>query len=318
MAGSELTREAGFGRRFVGYLGQRFPVPVYALLIGALVAGAAGAAEAGRTGAVGVGWHPVGAFVTALLVFFHLRVFDEFKDFEQDRLAHPQRLLSRGVISLRELGWAGGLVLAVQAVVNGVMGATGVWEVVPWWVATVAFSVLMRFEFGLGEWLRRRLVLYALLHNPIVALLMLYVDAVHRQGRSFGWLAVGFVAVASFTSLGFEVGRKLRAPSDELDGQDTYTKALGTTKASVLLMLVMLAAGVAAAVTAHLGHVRMWAVATVVAVTLLALIPVVAFMRRPDARGAKRAEAASSAYALVLYVVPVVDLVLRRGVTWSG
>ena len=34
------------------------------------------------------------------LVFLHLRIFDEHKDAAQDRQAYPDRLLSRGVVTL--------------------------------------------------------------------------------------------------------------------------------------------------------------------------------------------------------------------------
>lgn len=316
MPAAELTPDAPFARRFVAYLGERFPLPAYTVLIGALVAGAVATAEGAAGGAapLAVGWRHLGAFATALLLFFHLRVFDEFKDFAADQLAHPERLLSRGVITLRALGWAGVVVLALQL---GINVGLGLWALA-WWGAAVAFSVLMRFEFFVGDWLRRHLVAYALLHNPIVAWLMLYVDAVHRGTRPFSPLALGFVAVASFTSLGFEVGRKLRAPADERPGQDTYTAALGTRTASALLGATMLAGGAAAAATAHLCGAHVGTVAGLVGATVASLVPVVSFARRPDARGAKRAELASTLVALVLYGLPVVDIVLRRGVTWSG
>ena len=193
MPAAELTPDAPFARRFVAYLGERFPLPAYTVLIGALVAGAVATAEGAAGGAapLAVGWRHLGAFATALLLFFHLRVFDEFKDFAADQLAHPERLLSRGVITLRALGWAGVVVLALQL---GINVGLGLWALA-WWGAAVAFSVLMRFEFFVGDWLRRHLVAYALLHNPIVAWLMLYVDAVHRGTRPFSPLALGFVAV---------------------------------------------------------------------------------------------------------------------------
>lgn len=42
------------------------------------------------------------SFFIVLLAFFHLRVFDEIKDYKNDLALHPERPLARGLISIRE------------------------------------------------------------------------------------------------------------------------------------------------------------------------------------------------------------------------
>ena len=47
-----------------------------------------------------------GSFPGFIIFFFsivHLRVLDEHKDYKRDIIAHPDRLLSRGIITLKDL-----------------------------------------------------------------------------------------------------------------------------------------------------------------------------------------------------------------------
>src|SRR5512143_1279527 len=54
------------------------------------------------------------AFVTAFLFFLQLRIADEFKDAEDDARFRPYRPVPRGLVSLRELAWAGAAAAALQ------------------------------------------------------------------------------------------------------------------------------------------------------------------------------------------------------------
>jgi hypothetical protein len=221
-----MDRTAPLPRRVGGYLAERFPLGPYSVLVvlffgsGLEVAKALGATPDLRA------W--LGAPVV-LLAFFHLRVFDEHKDHVGDALAHPERFLSRGVVDLPLLARLGGAAVLMEAALS--------WWVGPWalaaWLAVFLFTVLMRVEFGVGGWLRPRIVWYAVSHNPVVGLLGVYVWAC--AGGPYGtglWCYVGLVSAAS---LAFEVGRKLRLPGQEQAGVQTYSAALGRDRAVELL-----------------------------------------------------------------------------------
>ncbi|MGI4736722.1 MAG: hypothetical protein ACRYG7_16235 [Janthinobacterium lividum] len=73
------------------------------------VASLAGAANCCPPPAGGPALVALGALATIAL-FFHLRAFDEEKDFAQDARHHPQRVLQTGRVTLpplRTLAWAG-------------------------------------------------------------------------------------------------------------------------------------------------------------------------------------------------------------------
>lgn len=294
---------------FSQYLAERFPVGPYLVLIGAMVAGASAAAAIATGAPVPLSWPQAICVFTILFGFFHLRVFDEHKDYDKDVQAHPDRVLSRGLITLKDLRIAGLVAVVAEVSLNIPLGL----HALSWVCSFILFSVAMRFEFGVSEWLNQHLVIYAISHNPIVALMMCYVMAVASGGLVFSAPALWFLAVATLTSLGFELGRKLRAPEDELEGQDTYTRALGVWGAVRLLVVVEAAA---VAVTAPLLS-SVWAFAALAAVGLVMILGPVLFGRNPSSKGAKMAENTATLGALGIYLLVAAQGIANLGVAWS-
>jgi len=225
-----MGHDAPWPHRLAGWTNERFPPVVYTLLVLLFWA----AAVLGARGLTAEGALVPHAAVVVWLVFLHLRVFDEHKDFDKDRVAYPDRLLSRGVVTLPMLARVGVVAVLVEATVAGLLG--------PWafgaWLATFLFSVAMRYEFGVGGWLNRHIVLYAVTHNPVVAGLTLFLYA--ATGARWEWAYLWFVAVASLGSLAFEIGRKTRLPDEEHAGVASYTTELGQPGARALLAGVYL------------------------------------------------------------------------------
>jgi 4-hydroxybenzoate polyprenyltransferase len=291
---------------FKQYLAERFPVGPYALLVAAMTAGATAAACQGQDHALMLGGRQFVAFLALMLGFFHLRVFDEHKDFEKDCVAHPERVLSRGVITLVELRRAGRVAIVLGFAAAAPLGL----HPLLWWMAVVLFSLAMKVEFGIGDWLNRHIVIYALTHNPIVALMMLFVMVVITGETTVTGSMVLYILLATFSSLAFEIGRKVRAPEDEKEGQDTYTKALGIPPTVALLaVLLVLSGGVASAMVS-----TPWAGLSVFVLAVLAIGLVFRFVFSSTSRGAKKVEAATTFFALLLYLIVAVDVACSHGV----
>lgn len=290
------------------YLAERFPLGAYVVLISAMTFAAVGVAAASIAAPVPI-WPILPASTLATLaLFFLLRVFDEHKDFASDRIAHPQRVLSRGLVTLAQLARVG-VVMAVLSV--GLGFALGLHAGL-WMLAALGFAVLMRYEFFVGAWLREHLVLYALTHNPVVALLMMVPVAAVLGTTRLSDPVLFWLLAASATSLGFEVGRKLRTPEDEKPIQDTYTQALGIPRAAALLVLVetVVVFATARLVPSQMGQ------AVVASAFVFALMTAVNFRRTPTRKSAKLAEGGATILALTAYIVIGVDAVLRLGVVW--
>ena len=229
---SDPTTEPG---RFTAYLRERFPPLSYALLSAVFVG--AGALAAIRLG--GGEPRPQAALVV-LAVFFHLRVADEHKDHARDRETHPERLLSRGVVTLPMLARWGAAAIAIEGALAASLGLRAFVA----WAGVLAFSLAMRHEFGAPRTLSRSMLLTAVVHNPVVALLALFVHA--STGASWDARYLLFVTAATFASLAFEIARKTRLPSEEIAGVPSYSSVYGRDTAGALVAGCASAAAIAA------------------------------------------------------------------------
>ena len=278
--------------RVRAYLAERFPLAAYAVLVALFhIAGSLAAVRLGGLGGGdGGGEIRWWAAVVVLLVFFHLRVFDEHKDFAKDVVSHPQRLLSRGVVTLPMLRrWA-----AVAILLEALFAAScGGWAFAAW-VGVFLFTVAMRYEFGVGTLLERNLLLYAVTHNPVVAGLALFIYA--STGAAWDNRYLLFVAAASFGSLGFEIGRKTRQPEEEIASVPSYSSVYGRPLAGAMVQACVAFCLVFATLFTH-SLTDSW----------LPLLPMAAgfLLSRALARAdspAKRVESGASAALLGMFV----------------
>ena len=179
------------------------------------------------------------AFLTSLLFFLQLRIADEFKDYEEDARFRPYRPVPRGLVNLHELGLVGVLSAITQlALAAFLQPALIVLLLLAW-----TYLALMSVEFFARDWLKARPITYMWTHMLIVPLVDYYATACD-------WLAQGaaqpsglrwFLLVSFCNGIVIEVGRKLRAPTDEEDGVQTYTVLWGRQRAVLVWLGAMLA-----------------------------------------------------------------------------
>ena len=167
-----------------------------------------------------VGW------LTAVGFLLCVRVFDEHKDFEEDRRLHPERLLSRGVVSLSELR-AVNAVNITAMVVYCLWIDRGVGPVTLTWAVAFIWLLLMRSEFFVGGWLRPRLVLYALSHAVVTPLVTWWMFTSGSQSMGRRRVLLPYAVAAYASSLLFEFARKMLPPVNERLDVATYTSVLG-------------------------------------------------------------------------------------------
>jgi hypothetical protein len=229
-----INTDSPLALRIAGYLAERFPPLVYTLLVVLFFGSAQAVAVAlGGSGIGPVSW--LGA-VVVWLIFFHIRVFDEHKDFGQDRHTHPERLLSRGVVTLPLLAKMGAIAIVLEVALSASLGL----HALLWWVLSFAFTVAMLKEFGIGAWLGPKILTYAISHNPVVALTCVYAWAC--SGADWHPAFLCYVACISFAMLAFELARKIHLPEEEIEGVDSYTSVHGRGRAIWMLRGTMLLA----------------------------------------------------------------------------
>ena len=307
--------------RWGEYLAERFPVPVTFLLAAATAAAASVVAQEPGFGAGNHSYvfdlSDVGAGAALMfLLLFHLRVFDEHKDFAQDQATRPDRPVQRGVVTLGELKVAGAIAIGLElAIAFAAFGADGVW-----WLLPLGYSVLMLYEFGAKHWLERHYGVYAISHSAItsavcVALVMM-ADPVFGE-PSAPHLAV-FAGLALASTFSIDVLRKTWAPASEIEGVDSWSKLLGRGLAALLGIMLLVVATVAAGwLGREAGGGQAW-IAFLCAVMLWALVTIRGFVADPTPKREKMLQVVAGVHYLVVWIgiAVIAAIALGGGAVW--
>jgi len=312
---------ASLPRRLRLWSAERFPA-THGLLGAAIFLAAAFTGRAvSVSGPVVMDPRDVLGFLAVWAFFLTLRVADEHKDYADDCRVHPGRVLQRGVVSPGTLRGVGAVSLLVQLAACIVYDRAIGGPVLMQWAIVLGWAGLMTVEFFAPRWLRGRLALYAVLHNLIVPLVILWIARMGAPDATALGIPVVLLASASLASgLVFELARKTRAPEDERDGVATYSRLLGTRRAPLVTLAALAASGVLAS-SALLGVApgKAGGVATVVVVAAVAAAgqALLAFRDDPSSSRAKRAELLSGVAMVVSYLAVAGAVAAHRGIAWA-
>ena len=173
-------------------------------------------------------WEVIGmAAAGAFLFFAVLRIMDEIKDLEKDRIAHPHRPLPRGLLPPEQVARAiNGLVIAMLAfgIVIGLRsGPAGLT-----FVLVTGYLWLMYREFYAGTWLAERPLLYATSHQVIILPLCYFCVLVGEPAawRQLQPAFLGITVLGAFFA--YEICRKLDPQAHPL--LRTYLSHYGPTR----------------------------------------------------------------------------------------
>jgi 4-hydroxybenzoate polyprenyltransferase len=217
-------------QRWALYFKQRFKLGtnLTATLLLVLTAGFAALHDAAvpltQTAAVSLAMMSVVYF----LVFWHLRVFDEHKDWAVDSVRFPERVLSKGWVTLAQLRKIAYVTIPLELLIAAMVGPRFL-------VATLgvlAYSLLMLKEFFVVDWLKRHMVVYGMSHMAILYLMVLGIfyglgDRVLPGVDLFRQPLMLYAASIYCWVYSLEIARKIRVPEAEKPDVDTYSKLLG-------------------------------------------------------------------------------------------
>jgi 4-hydroxybenzoate polyprenyltransferase len=316
-----LSLESPFPSRFMAWVNERFQLP-NALLFFVLYASALlfGRALVGD-GVLHVAAPDVAGFFAVWAFFLMLRVFDEHKDFELDAKNHPKRVLQSGLITLGHLKVAGAIAIALQLGVS-LWRDGGAGRVTIAWAIAMGWSALMAKEFFVGEWLSKRLVLYAFSHMLVMPLALMWMAQMGAGAAQLPAPVANLAVLSFFSGAAFEIARKTKAPEDERDTVDSYTRSWGLRGAPIAVLVVLVIG------TVPLDLALVWLYGDAKAVPLVAwcvlgasivlpAIAVVRFLAKATPKNAKMIEATVGTSMLVAYVTLIACIVGHRGVTWQ-
>jgi len=210
--------------RWFTYIKERFQLIPQVILVGGMTL----IAKPQQDSWITFAW----VFSSLLFFFFLLRAMDEYKDYEKDCVAHPDRPLPQGLISRNEMK------SLIQFLILGMLGlsvflgsvlslATGLM----YFIVTV-YLWAMFHEFNLKSFLSKRPLIYALSHQFIVVPLSAFLIAA-RGGKpilSTDTLLISMVLFGGFFA--YEICRKLDPKAHPI--LNTYPRIYGMIPTAIL------------------------------------------------------------------------------------
>ena len=314
-ASDDLASRA-FPVRFRAYLAERFPLGSYATLISLFfLAGYLASQALTNPGDLVVGPRALAGFFVIFGAFLVLRVLDDVKDYDLDRKIHPERLVSRGVIRLTELGILAGVVAALMLAVSISLGLPAA----EWCGGVLFMLVLLWREFFIPRLLARSYAVFAAAHQLLHPALVGFCFACWTAPTGRALTTAGLYSLfAAFSFLAFDVGRKSLPPDLERDGYDTYTSMYGTRPAAWLGMALLAGASASLAAMAWTLGAALWVHAGIGASWLLSAWGFVVFLRKPDERSAGKLKNFASINMMLGFLLIIIDLVARLGVRFTA
>ena len=190
-------------------------------------------------------------FIIIFMIFFQLRITDEFKDYEEDLKYRPYRPVQRGIISLKALGKIGIATIIIQIILAHVINSKLIYFMLLVWI----YMFLMTKEFFIKNWLTERILIYALSHVVIMIFITLvilkgtgYILESHfletlylsleRYEKNIFIGLIPLFALNYLNGIVLEIGRKTRRANEEEYGVQTYSKLWGRKKAVFILCIL--------------------------------------------------------------------------------
>ena len=221
------------------YLRERFPLPVYLLLVGGFVG--SGATLSGKPLTM---MGMATAFIAVLSFFGLLRLMDELKDYDIDLIAHPERPLPRGLLGVRQVKKVIVKWEFLMLALTPFLGFSFNWAAAGVYLLMIGHLWLMYKEFYVSEWIEKHTLVYAFSHQLVLIWVCSFCVVIANQAglsNAETWWYGGLILGSFFT---YEVCRKLDPSAHIL--LRTYRKLFGLTLTGVLVLFTNLIAGFSA------------------------------------------------------------------------
>ena len=190
------------------------------------------------------GYEVIVGVLTVFSFLLYLRIADELKDAETDKINFPQRPLPSGRTTKKDLIVLAGVVVTFMLVSNLVFMPNRMY-----FVALMLYGGLMTVWFFARSVIQPSLIAALISHNPVQFLLTAYIVSIAASSYHFSVFRPSMILVALvfyLPALIWEISRKIRAPKDE-NQYVTYSQIFGREGAiAIVFLLCFLQLGMAA------------------------------------------------------------------------
>ncbi|MGW4366794.1 hypothetical protein ACWEKT_14215 [Nocardia takedensis] len=200
-------------------------------------------------------WRPTGAtllrIVVIAFVLLYLRMVDEQKDLDYDRVHNPDRPLVTSAVSATELRVSMALIAAGAIAASAALSAVSALSI----AAALGYGLLLWWFERLSATVRANVLLNLAITYPVQLLLTAYVllSAADTGETGLGWSLVPVVVLFAGAFLQFEIARK--TSRDPRPSEMYYSEPLGAEgSAAVALLCALLAATLAVVLSRPWDH----------------------------------------------------------------
>jgi len=288
-------------KRFLIYQSERFPVFAYGLMVLTFAFSAMSYSKILR-GSYDFSFLTliIGA-MTSFGYFFLLRIFDEFKDAEDDAKYRPYRAVPRGLISFKELKQLAIIIIGLQCILNAVFIPKMLWI----WALVMIYMFIMAKEFFMRDWLRKHPVAYLISHMMIMPVIDFYTTGLDWGADGDFKLPEGlviFLIVTFLNGVVIEIGRKIRAKDAEEEGVETYSYLWGEKGAAVIWLCVLFTTFIFANIACFYAGFGRMTFAFLVFFLIFCAVPAIRFIKTREQKTAAKLETMAGIWTLGMYL----------------
>ena len=298
----KATNSDNLFKRLLTYQKERFPLILNGIVIAVFTFSAISYSRicSGKTGFVDYKDYLFGFLVT-LSLFLMVRIFDEFKDKEDDAKYRKYLPVPRGLIKLKTLKTIGIIVIAFQLAIVLIFQL----DMLYLYLIAMGYLGLMTVEFFVSDWLKKNQMIYILSHMFIMPLVDVYASGIDwlLEGTTPSFGLVWFFLVSYFNGVVLEFGRKMKTVDMEEEGVVSYTKLYGTTKAPIYWMLFLAITYGFTLIASYYANFDYKAYIIFTIVFLISIIPAILFINKPTKKKAKMIEIASAFWTFLMYLL---------------
>jgi 4-hydroxybenzoate polyprenyltransferase len=249
-------------------------------------------------------WNDFFGILIPALHLFLLRVFDEHKDYETDKVHYPQRVIQRGIFGLDEVRILGFWAFGIQLVcffTYGFNAASSISFLALWF-----WTLLMTKEFFIKDWLKQQLLLYGVLHlliTPILFYSLLVICAGELILTRVGsWALV----LSLLTGWLYEISRKAKGAEEE-SGDLSYTQLWGVKQAmSTVAISTLFTSIISILFFRSLGLHQWYFTLGQIVILILALFCHWQFSQNPNAKNRKKNEGLTALISAYSFLTPII------------
>ncbi len=293
-------RDLNIFKRFWIYQSERFPVFSYGLMVLTFAFSAMSYSKILRGDFdFSIITLSIGA-MTSFGYFFLLRIFDEYKDADDDAKYRPYRAVPRGLVSFKELKGLATIIIGLQCILNAVFIPKMLWI----WGLVIIYMFIMAKEFFVRDWLRKHPISYLVSHMMIMPVIDFYTTGLDWNNNSTNIPngLIIFLIVTFLNGVVIEIGRKIRAKNAEEIGVETYSYLWGEKGATITWLCVLFTTFIFANVACFYAGFGKMTFIFLVFFLIFCAIPALKFLKTREQKIAAKIETMAGIWTLGMYL----------------